>query len=139
MPPEPNWPSRSPATVVQAAALYCLELTGSFTTAQVRGRLSLMGTLTRYFAARCLLTDGHRDGLGVLLDLETQRRREGFPELDTELAAGLSVAIVQVLREVRGRGRIDDLDLLWDWYEGLPDVPPQELPPAVFLELATHR
>ncbi len=65
--------------------------------------MPLMGTLTRYFAARCLLTDGQKDGLGILLDLETQRCREGFPELDAELAEGLSVAVVQAVREVRGR------------------------------------
>ncbi len=34
---------------------------------------------------------------------------------------------------VKGRGRTDDLDRLWDWFAELPELRPQNLPPPAFL------
>ena len=60
-------------------------------------------------------------------------------EITKEIKAYANEKFSQAVREVRGRGRIDDLNLLRDWFEKLPEVPPQKLPPAVFLGPATHR
>ena len=125
--------------VTQAAALYCLERTHSFTTRLIRRTLPRMGPLPRYVAARCLLTNGEKDGIAILLNLETQRRNGGFPELGPELDEGLSVAVGQLVRLVKGRGRTDDLDLLWEWYAGLSKVRLQTLPPSAFLNPTSSR
>ena len=125
--------------LVQAAAMSCLERTRSFTTTLIRKTLPRMGPLTRYFAARCLLTDGQKQGIAILLGLETRRRNGGFPELDAELDEGLSVAVAQLVRRVKGRGRTDDLDLLWEWYAELPQLRPQTLPPPGFLGPTTRQ
>ncbi len=105
----------------------------------IRKTLPRMGPLTRYVAARCLLTNGQKQGFGILLELETARRNGGFPELGAELDEGLSVAVAQLVRRVKGRELTDDLDRLREWYAELPQLRPQTLPPPGFLGPTTRQ
>jgi hypothetical protein len=57
----------SPA--LRARALYCLEQTQSFSVGPLVERYPFMMPLTKYFAARCLLSQGHADAPKLLLDL----------------------------------------------------------------------
>jgi hypothetical protein len=110
--PGPVWQlvlNRDVSLTERATALVCLEKTRSFDVALIREELPRLNPYLTYFAARCLVQAGDRDGITTLIDLlETPRHR-------FELAGDKVNAVLYAARK-----------LLTD----LSKIPPQSEPEA---------
>lgn len=114
---------RDPAE--QARALYCLERTRSFSTKEIRRELvSFQDPLARFFAARCLVTAGEKEGAEILVELleaEEQSYAEGVD------ADAVRHAVKGLLGQLSGLGSSADLDALWAWVHRITELDSRNL------------
>lgn len=112
--------------VESARALFCLERTNSFSVPELRRELPfLQHPLPRFFAARCLVTAGEKQGVEVLLDLLAKVDPEGIGD-DVE-PESLAWAIRTLLGELSGTGPHADSDEWQLWFRELRGLRPRTL------------
>ena len=106
--------------VEQAKALYCLERTRSFSAGELRRELVfIQDPLPRFFAARCLITDGDKQGAVILIELlET----EEVSFADGVDADAVRYAASALLGELSGLGPSAGLNELSDWVQGVAEL-----------------
>ena len=109
-----------------AKALMCLERTKSFTASQMRTLLPKLDPYLRYFAARCLISAGDREGVRALIDLRDMDRN-AFLSVDEDDAKSVLLATRQLLAELSRTELNADQTTMWQWYSSLRTLRPRTL------------
>lgn len=109
----------------RARAFVCLEKTASFDAAQVREELPRLHPYLSYFAARCLIRGGDKQGITALIALvETPRDRF---DLDARRTDAVLYAARRLLTDLSRIAPQSDPDAWRQWCQKLTTVKPRRL------------
>lgn len=119
--------------IEQAHALSVLEKTDSFSPSDVRGALPSMHPVARYFAARCLLAAGDRDGVVEMLRVATSEPGE-FDGIEPDTADAVRISATRILGDLTGSSARADPEIWRDWIEAHDSIERVALhaPPITF-------
>ncbi len=96
---------------------------------KIRDELSNLHPYLKYFAARCLVSAGEREGVGILIDL-VEYGSDRIGTVDENDAKAVVFAARKLLADLSKIGISARVDELRDWYDNLQILRPTVLQPA---------
>ncbi|MHC4516321.1 MAG: HEAT repeat domain-containing protein [Planctomycetota bacterium] len=110
----------------RARAFVCLERTRSFRIADIREELPRLHPYLLYFAARCLISAGETEGVGVLIHL-LELDKDRFGGLEKSKVNAVLFAARKLLADLSRIAPQASTETWRRWYEGLRTLSPRAL------------